>query len=219
MAAVGILLVLGIILVSMTLHELAHAYVAYWLGDDTAKQEGRLTLNPFKHLDWGLSVLLPLFLYIAKAPIIGGAKPVPINAGKLKYKEWGMALVAVAGPMMNFLLALISFLIGHFSGLMYDGGLIGLFFTEMVLANLGFMVFNLLPLPPLDGSRVVYAIAPDGVRNLMNTLEGGLGLMLVYIMILVLGGAMGTIMTKVIFSIIKGFYWLVGSFGVIIEVS
>ena len=184
MAIVGILLVLGIILMSMTLHELAHAYVAYWLGDDTAKQEGRLTLNPFKHLDWGLSVLLPLFLYIAKAPIIGGAKPVPINAGNLKYKEWGMALVAVAGPMMNFLLALMSFLIGHFSGLMYDGGL-GILYGNGLM-NLGFMVFNLLPLPPLDGSRVVYDCT-DGVRRPMSGLEG-LGLMLC-IVILVLGCA------------------------------
>ena len=92
----GAIITLIIILVSMVLHELSHGVVAYWLGDKTAKNDGRLTLNPLKHLDPYMSVLLPMMLYFMNAPVFGGAKPVPVNSRNLKGKEWGMALVALA---------------------------------------------------------------------------------------------------------------------------
>ena len=105
MNLVGLLVAFIVILISMMLHELAHGFVAYWLGDDTAKDEGRLTLNPLKHLDPVLSIAMPLLLFLTGGPIFGGAKPVPVDSRRLKFGVWGMALVAIAGPLMNFLLA------------------------------------------------------------------------------------------------------------------
>ena len=106
---VSLVLVLGVILLSMTLHEAMHGFVAYWLGDDTAKREGRLTLNPIKHLDPFLSIVLPLALFLVGAPVFGGAKPVPFNPDRVRGEEWGAALVAAAGPLTNLLLAFITF--------------------------------------------------------------------------------------------------------------
>ena len=149
------LIILAVILIAVILHELMHGVVAYWLGDNTAKEQGRLTLNPIKHIDPYMSIVVPLLLYLIKAPIFGGAKPVPIDTRNLRYGVWGMALVSIAGPLTNFLLALISFLVGHFTGWIYDEGMLGYFWVEMVMVNIGFMVFNLIPIPPLDGSRKV----------------------------------------------------------------
>ena len=117
-AFVSLVVVLSIILISVILHELAHGVVAYWLGDHTAKDAGRLTLNPLKHIDPYMSILVPVILYLLGAPVFGGAKPVPINPNNIKGREWGMALVALAGPFTNFLIALIFFLIGHFTHLL-----------------------------------------------------------------------------------------------------
>ena len=136
-----IIIVLLIAVFSVVLHELAHGVVAFWLGDHTAKDAGRLTLNPIKHIDPYMSILVPVVLYILKAPVFGGAKPVPINYRNLKGKEWGMALVAIAGPLTNFLIALIAFLIGYFSGaLQHDPtGIPYFIFAELVYLNLGFL--------------------------------------------------------------------------------
>ena len=106
-----LLIILAIVLVSTVLHELAHGFVAHLLGDETAKEEGRLSLNPVKHIDPVMSIFIPLMLYAMHGPIFGGAKPVPVNSRNLKGKEWGMALVALAGPFTNFLIALIAFVI------------------------------------------------------------------------------------------------------------
>ncbi|MBP5204974.1 site-2 protease family protein [Candidatus Saccharibacteria bacterium] len=206
---VGIIVVLAVILFSMVLHELAHGLVALWLGDDSAKEEGRLTLNPVKHLDPVMSIMLPLLLYITGGPVFGGAKPVPINPSKLKWREWGMALVAFAGPLTNFLIALISFLIGFWTGWLNDQGVLGLIFTELVIANLGFAVFNMIPIPPLDGSRILYALSPDGVRDFMEKMES-VGLIVVYIMILVFGSVFQSVMVGGISGILDFFYLLVG---------
>ena len=107
-----IVIILVIVVFSVILHELAHGLVAYWLGDRTAKDAGRLTFNPIKHIDPYMSIIVPVVLYILKAPVFGGAKPVPVNYHNLKWHEWGMALVALAGPLTNFILAFIAFLIG-----------------------------------------------------------------------------------------------------------
>lgn len=205
----GLLVVFGVILVSMVLHELAHGVVAYWLGDNTAKADGRLTLNPLKHLDPILSVLMPLLLFISGAPVFGGAKPVPVDSRNLRFGPWGMALVAIAGPITNFLIAFVSFLIGHWTGLLYEPGLVGVIFTQMVMVNLGFGVFNLIPIPPLDGSRVLYAIAPDPIRNVMERFEG-LGLIVVMVLVVALPGVIGRIMGGAMQGILDFFYWLVG---------
>lgn len=191
-------------------HELAHGGVAYLLGDRTAKDSGRLTLNPLKHIDPYMSILVPVILYILRAPVFGGAKPVPVNYYNLKGKEWGMALVAVSGPLTNFLLALVSFLVGHYTGLIYGaGGEIPEFiFLELVYVNLGFMVFNLIPIPPLDGSRVLYAISPDFFRDFLAKMER-YGVIIVYFLILVFGEFFSELMANGINGILHFFETLV----------
>jgi len=202
--------VLVVILISMMLHELAHGYVAYLLGDDTARAEGRLTLNPLKHLDPVLSVALPLLLLFSGGPVFGGAKPVPINTRNLKHGVWGMALVAIAGPLTNFVLAFIGFLIGHFTGWLYAGGVLELIFVEFIFVNLGFGIFNLIPIPPLDGSRVLYAVAPDAVRKVMAGMERW-GIILVLVLVVVFPGVISGVMTGAMNGILEAFYWIVGA--------
>lgn len=170
---IGVLL--SIILLSMTLHEVMHGFVAYWLGDDTAKIEGRLSLNPVKHIDPFLTIILPVILLIVGGPIFGGAKPVPFNPLRVRYGEWGAALVAVAGPLTNLFLAFIFFGISVVLGLGLSDfaftNIFHLFLVYGVLINLGFFVFNMIPLPPLDGSRILYALAPESVKKAMEYIE------------------------------------------------
>lgn len=188
-----IAIALVVILISMTLHELMHGYVAYWLGDDTAKLQGRLTLNPLAHLDPFMSILLPIGLALVGAPIFGGAKPVPFNPNQVKGEEWGAALVAIAGPLTNFFLAFIFFGLWVLLGSPING-IEGEFFSAAVSVNLGFFVFNLIPIPPLDGSRVIYALAPNFIRRGMEMIER-YGLIAVFVIVLLassfIGAAMG----------------------------
>lgn len=203
-----------VILVSMVLHELAHGLVAYWLGDNTAKDDGRLTLNPLKHLDPVMSFLIPIMMFMSGGPIFGGAKPVPVNTSKLKHGPWGMALVAIAGPLTNFILAFVGFLIGTWTGalqvmdggLYYTTGLWGIIIAEFVLVNLGFGVFNLIPIPPLDGSRVLYAIAPDAVRNVMDGMERW-GIIVVMLVVIVFPSFLSVVMGGAVSGILSGFSW------------
>lgn len=208
---VAILVAFVIVLVSMIFHELAHGLVAYFLGDDTAKAEGRLTLNPAKHLDPFLSVLLPLMLFMTGGPIFGGAKPVPVDGRNLKYGVWGMALVAIAGPLTNFLMAFLAFLLGWYTGAFALGaGFWGEVLVDVVMINLGFGVFNLIPIPPLDGSRVLYAIAPDGVRAVMAQMERW-GILIVMVLVVAAPGVVNTIMGGAINGILDMFFWIVGA--------
>lgn len=210
---IGYLIIVLIIIVgSVILHELSHGIVAYWLGDHTAKDAGRLSLNPIKHIDPVMSILVPVILYILKAPVFGGAKPVPIDTRNLKWNEWGMALVAAAGPFTNFLLAFIFFLIGHFTGALYGAGgeTVNFIFDELVFINLGFMIFNLIPVPPLDGSRILYAIAPDFFRDMLITIEQ-YGVFIVYLLILFFSEAMSNLMIGAMNGVLSFFYMLVGA--------
>lgn len=203
------IIVLVVILFSMVLHELAHGFVAYKLGDDTAKEDGRLTLNPLKHLDPWLSVAMPLLLLFSGGPVFGGAKPVPVNSERLKHGPWGMALVAIAGPLTNFIIAFVAFLIGFYTGGLMDGGIVGDIFTNLVMVNLGFGIFNLIPIPPLDGSRVLYAISPDGIRDLMDRIEP-YGVMVVLVLVMVGSGLLNRLMIGGMEGILHLFYAIVG---------
>lgn len=165
-----ILITLVVIVFSMVLHEIAHAYTSYWLGDDTAKLNNRLSINPIKHLDPILSIFLPLSLAIIGAPIFGGAKPVPFNPANIKWGEWGAALVAISGPIVNLFLAFIGFLL-MINVRPDQTSLVGVTISMLLMANLGFFVFNMIPIPPLDGSRILYALAPDYARKGLEFLE------------------------------------------------
>jgi Zn-dependent protease len=166
---INIIYLLVVLLISMMLHELGHGYTSHLLGDDTAKLLGRLTFNPLKHIDPFLSIILPISLALSGAPIFGGAKPVPYNPNNLKYGDLGIFLVAIAGPFVNFILALLSYgIIGIFS---VPEGPFHTVLSMAVMINLGFMIFNLLPLPPLDGSRILYSVAPDFIRKFLEALE------------------------------------------------
>ncbi|UTX51748.1 site-2 protease family protein [Candidatus Saccharibacteria bacterium TM7i] len=196
-----IAIVLGAILISMTLHEAMHAFVSYWLGDTTAKEEGRLTLNPIKHIDPFLTIILPVMLALVGAPIFGGAKPVPFRPDRVKGGDWGAALVALGGPLTNLFIAFIAFGAGVLLGLITPAGFAatipGLIVMTMVTVNLGFFVFNMLPIPPLDGSRVLYALAPEFVRKGMRFIEQ-FGIIFVFAFVLLASAALGTYLGTVI---------------------
>ncbi len=199
-------IIIGVILFSMTLHEAMHAFMGYFLGDDTAKLQGRLTLNPIKHIDPFLTLLLPVLLAIAGGPIFGGAKPVPFNPNRLRYDEFGAAMVAAAGPLTNLLLAFIGF--GVYVMLGYPGAelanfmiptgdLLAQIVSLWIIVNLGFFAFNMLPIPPLDGSRVLYALAPDFVRRGMEIVEQ-FGIIFIFAIVLLAGPLLGTLMVSIL---------------------
>ena len=181
MELLSILIVVVILLVSIVIHEIAHGATAYWLGDDTAKVAGRLTLNPLAHIEPTISIIMPLVCIMAGLPVIGGAKPVPVNTRKINGGEWGMALVALAGPLSNFLLAFVG--CGIFSLLNISYGLLGSILVLFVKINLGLMLFNLLPIPPLDGSKIIYPIAPEFVQDIIEKLEKNSWLVFVIILL------------------------------------
>ena len=148
-----------ILIISVILHEVAHGYMANWLGDPTARLAGRLTLNPVSHVDPVGSILLPLILTVTSSPIlIGYAKPVPYNPYNLRGK-YGEALVAGAGPATNILIALIFGLLIRFGSTAMSVELVSAFST-IVFINLLLALFNLIPLPPLDGSKVLSSVLP-----------------------------------------------------------
>ncbi len=152
-----------IIVLSAVFHEYAHAFTAYYLGDPTAKNMGRLTLNPIAHMDPIGTVLLPLFLLFFVGGFIGYAKPVPYNPHNLKDQKYGSLKVGLAGPVSNFLIALVaSFIIRFFS----IGGFFAIALPWLVYINIFLGLFNLIPIPPLDGSKIVSAFFPTyGSRN------------------------------------------------------
>jgi len=205
---VYILIVIVVILFSMTLHEAMHGFMAFWLGDDTAEREGRLTLNPVRHIDPFLTILLPIVLAVIGAPIFGGAKPVPFNPARLKYDEWGAALVALAGPLTNLIIAFLLF--ASYALFNVDtNSTAGLFLITGVMVNLGFFVFNMIPVPPLDGSRVLYALAPDFVRRGMETIER-YGLIFIFAIVMLGSALIGRFIYASTTGILEAFARLFG---------
>ena len=209
-----IIIVLTVILLSMTIHEAMHAFMGYVLGDNTAKEEGRLTLNPIRHIDPVMTILLPLVMVVLHAPVFGGAKPVPFNPNRVRFGDWGAALVALSGPITNLIIAFIAFGVGVFSGVINNAGTVqpaifGLIISTAVSVNLGFFVFNMLPIPPLDGSRVLYAVAPDGVRGVMQKIEQN-GVLLVMIIVVLFSDVIGQVMSGCIRAILRVFMNIFG---------
>jgi Zn-dependent protease len=189
-----VVIVLVSMLIAIPFHEAMHGYVARLLGDRTAEFAGRLTLNPLKHVDIWTTILLPAGLMLVGLPPIFIAKPVPFDPRNVKYEEFGAALVGLAGPFSNLLLAAVAALIFRVFGASTD--LLQNVFATFIQVNVLLFVFNLIPLPPLDGSRLVYAFAPEPVQRIMYQLETtNLGFIL--LAILVFTGTLGPIISNV----------------------
>ncbi len=161
---------------SIVMHEVSHGYAASLLGDETARYQGRLTLNPLKHLDITGSLLIPAISYLLGGFIIGWAKPVPYNPYNLRPGRWSEAIVAGAGPLSNITIAVI------FGLLLRTGVASGLAFVQItsviILINIILAVFNLMPVPPLDGSKLLFALFPNKLFQ-MRSFFDKYGLMLI----------------------------------------
>lgn len=165
----NILITFIILIFSAIIHEVAHGLMAERLGDDTAREEGRITLNPIPHIDPFGSILLPLLLLFAGSPVIfGAAKPVPVNFNNLRNPKSGMALVSVVGPLSNFALALL-FVIPLKFGI--ASSVAEPILLQAIFINLVLGVFNLLPIPPLDGSKIVASFLPDHLMHKLLEFE------------------------------------------------
>lgn len=169
MELIQLLFFLVIIIPSSIIHEYCHGWMADRLGDPTARYAGRLTLNPMAHIDtWG-TIVMPLMLFLVTSGrfLFAYAKPVPFNPYNLRDQKWGPAMVAVAGPASNLLLAFAFGLVIRY--LPFSS--LTIFLTVIVYANVLLAVFNLVPIPPLDGSKLLYAILPDSMFKVREVLE------------------------------------------------
>ncbi|MFM2383766.1 MAG: hypothetical protein RIQ72_338 [Candidatus Parcubacteria bacterium] len=162
---------IAILIMSVVIHEFAHGIAALWQGDPTAKLSGRLTLNPIKHIDPVGSIAVPLICAILPGSIMfGWAKPVPFNPYNLRNRKWGEAIVAGAGPLSNILIALILSLIIRFFIPVLSQPVVELFILA-ILTNLVLAIFNLVPLPPLDGSKILYSLFPAKMSRFIAIFE------------------------------------------------
>lgn len=172
MQEIDIIFSIAILIMSAVIHEVSHGYMANLLGDPTAKYAGRLTLNPFKHLDFFGSFLVPFITYWAGGFVFGWAKPVPYNPYNLKNPKTGAGLIGAAGPISNFIVAIFFGLIIRFGS---DFVAMPASFLQIasliVFINIILGIFNLVPVPPLDGSKVLFAFLPYGWQKIMDFLE------------------------------------------------
>jgi Zn-dependent protease len=197
-----------ILVLSLSVHEAAHAWMADKLGDPTARQLGRLTLNPMSHVDWIGTVLFPLVAMFTGAPLIGWAKPVPVNWANLRVPRRDFAFVALAGPVSNLLLAAaaagVFIVVRDTGGLLDDGALptVALVVWRALTLNVMLAVFNMLPVPPLDGSNVLAGFAPEPVVRGIDALRPH-GFILLYA--LMLTGVLGSITGPIQLALVR---WL-----------
>ena len=198
---------LAVLLASVVIHEVSHGLMALRLGDETAKLAGRLTLNPIKHLDWLGSFFVPLTLMVVGSPfLLGWAKPVPYNPMFLhKDYRFGPLKVALAGPASNIIIALIASIAVRAGELFLDPVTLGLL-GFIVFLNIFLAVFNLMPIPPLDGSKILTTFLPPHYANALERI-GLVGIILVFAFLFIFLGPIQTLSSTV-------FYALVGPSGV-----
>lgn len=171
-----------ILILSVVIHEVSHGYAADALGDPTARLQGRLTLNPIRHLDLVGSIIVPAITWFLGGFIFGWAKPVPFNPYNLRNQRWGEALVAAAGPASNLVLAVLFGLVIRFINI--GGGLLDIL-SFVVIINIVLAIFNLIPIPPLDGSKILFSVLPYRYANIRFFLERyGMVLVLIFILFL-----------------------------------
>jgi len=207
-----IVILLVVLLLSMSVHELMHALAADWLGDDTARLMGRISLNPLRHIDPFLTIAVPLLLLLSGAPPFGAAKPVQVNFSRLKYDEFGGAIVGIVGPLTNLVIALVASLLFIHLNLSF-GALAYQVIGMTVLINVGFFLFNIIPWPPLDGSRVLYAFAPEPLQEFMQSIErtGLISLVLfLFLFYKVLSGPFSNAITDLMNHLAPGFLQFLG---------
>ena len=208
------LVVIGLIILSLGAHEAAHGWVALKCGDTTARDLGRITLNPIPHIDLFMTIILPTILMLTTGFIFGGAKPVPVNFYNLRRPYRDMALVALAGPFSNFLIALVFYFVWHLisvNGWYVDKQLFGILYWS-AFWNLVIAAFNLFPIPPLDGSRVLAWLLPSSLREPFVRLES-FGMLLVFGLLITgvlhgpLFGALNTMFDIIRFIVTAGGTW------------
>lgn len=177
----------AVLVLSLSFHEAAHAWTANRLGDPTAKMLGRLTLNPLAHIDWIGTVLFPLIAMVSGFPLIGWAKPVPVDTRYLRSPRRDFGIVALAGPVSNLILACAAASVFVLLRLSHAEGIVpGVFLTALfmaVLINVLLAIFNMIPVPPLDGGNVLMGIAPLGIARAVNLLRP-YGIVLLYALML-----------------------------------
>jgi Zn-dependent protease len=179
----GDVIVVVSIIISIVIHEAMHGFAAYALGDDTAKEAGRLTLNPLKHIDLYTTILLPIIMRLVVHTPFLAAKPVPFNPHRVKFGEYGAAIVGLAGPLSNFLLASIAAIFLHIFSASISLNLDTYIFYFLEI-NIYVFVFNMIPFPPLDGSRLLYAFAPEPLQRVMARIEAMGFTAIIFILIL-----------------------------------
>jgi Zn-dependent protease len=178
-------------------HEVAHGAMAYYFGDSTAKDQGRLTLNPIKHIDIFGSIILPVLLFLTHAGfIIGWAKPVPYNPYNLTNRRVGEFFVSIAGVVVNTIIAIVFGLLLRFSSDLGLSAAVQEIMTYVVLINLVLAVFNLIPIPPLDGSKILLAALPYRYERFIRVIEGfGIFALIIFIVLF------GWIIDKAVFAL------------------
>jgi len=188
------------LLIAMSFHEAMHAFTGHSLGDDTAQREGRLTLNPLAHIDLYTTILLPIVMVLLHLPPILAAKPVPFNPNRVKGGEFGAAVVGIAGPFTNLALACVSALFFRLLPSMSVN--LADFLVIFTAVNTGLFIFNMIPFPPLDGSRVLYAFAPEPLQNLMRTIEQ-FGFISILLFFFVLYQFVGPVVSRLNFNLLQ----------------
>ncbi len=184
-----IIIILVSLVMSVGVHEATHAFVAHRLGDSTAHDEGRVTLNPLKHIDIYMTILLPAVLMLLKLPPIFIARPVPFDPHRIRHGEYGAAIMAVAGPISNLMLAIIAAVLIRLAPSMAIVEPLLLFMA----VNVALFVFNMLPIPPLDGSRLFYAFAPEPVQKVMYQIES-MGFIALLLLLLLLSPVLSPVL-------------------------
>ena len=206
------------VLLAITLHEAAHGYVAWRLGDDTAWQQGRVSFNPLRHIDPMGTVILPSLLLLLKAPFLfGWAKPVPVAFGRLRQPRRDMVLVAAAGPCANLILATVSALLFHALPILpgFVAGWAASNLQNAILINLVLAVFNMIPLPPLDGGRIAVGLLPYPLARPLARLErfGFLILIGIVFVLPMVGRRVGVDLEIFYWIVLVPVQWLFGLFA------